>query len=127
MRYYESFDKLKEKVSETYSSIAMLLEKFGWDFFSEDGANKVEAYAILDDAFQIADSLEDLAKIIAGEVYKLEKGIQACRESRLPSAPKDAEEKNEVLKLLVKYIRHNLDEDLWKDYTEFDHAHTRGC
>lgn len=119
---YMSFNELKENASDIYSSITQLLEKFDWDFFSEDGQNKIEAYAILDDCFQIADDLQELVKYVADEIHKL------GREVREAASEKDAAEKKEVVKYLVRYIRHNCEEELWIDYEEFDHSHyKRGC
>ena len=117
---YMSFQELKDSVSETYSSIAQLLEKFDWGFFSEDGQNKIEAYAILDDAFNAADDHNDLVKIVSNEVAKLKKEMDTA-------TPEEAVEKKEVVKLLVKYIRHNLEEDFWKDYPEYDKKNAGGC
>lgn len=119
-RYYDSFQKLKENVSETYSSIAQLLEKFDWGFFSEDGQNKIETYAILDDAFNFASDFHDLVKFVSNEISKLESEIKTA-------TPEDAAEKTEVIKLLAQYIRHNLEEELWQDYPEFDKKHAGGC
>lgn len=119
---YMSFQELKDSVSETYSSIAQLLEKFDWGFFSEDGQNKIEAYAILDDCFRIADDLQELVKYVADEIVKLGK------EAREAGSEKDADEKKEVIKYLARYIRHNCEEELWIDYEEFDLSHyKRGC
>lgn len=119
---YMSFQELKDSVSETYSSIAQLLEKFDWGFFSEDGQNKIETYAILDDCFRIADDLNELVKYVADEIHKL------GREVREAASEKDASEKKEVVKYLARYIRHNCEEELWIDYEEFDHSHyKRGC
>lgn len=119
---YMSFKELKDSVSETYSSIAQLLEKFDWGFFSEDGQNKIEVYAILDDCFRIADDLEELVKYVANEIAKLGK------EAREAASEKDAAEKKEVVKYLARYIRHNCEEELWIDYEAFDHSHyKRGC
>lgn len=124
-RYYDSFRKLKESVADTYGNMAMLLEKFDWSFFSEDGQNKIEAYAILDDAFNLADDKKELVQIVAGEVRKLEKKVE---ESRNAGSDKDADDSNAVLKLLVKYIRHNLDEEFWDEYSEFNIKHYHvGC
>lgn len=124
-RHYDSFEKLKENVSETYGSIVQLLEKFDWGFFSEEGQLKVETYAILDECFDIADDLEELVWYVSDEIGKLEKEIKKYREAL---SLNNADEKNEVLKLLVRYIRHNLEEELWIDYEEFDHNHyKRGC
>lgn len=122
---YMSFKELKENVSETYASIAQLLEKFDWGFFSEDGQNKIETYAILDDCFNIADDLKDLAYRVADEIIKLEKEIKSFIEA---GNQKDADEKKEVVKLLVRYIRHNLEEEIWEEHSEFDYNHyKRGC
>lgn len=121
-RDYMSFNELKESVTETYSSIAQLLEKFDWGFFSEDGQNKIEVYAILDDCFRFADDLNDLVKCVADEIGKLDKEIREA------ASEKDAAEKKEVVKYLARYIRHNCEEELWIDYKEFDHSHyKRGC
>ena len=109
-RHYDSFDKLKENVSETYASIAQLLEKFDWEFFSEDGAKKIEAYEILDDAFRFASDHNDLVKYVAGQVYEMANTVA----------------KEEVVVYLVKYIRHNLAEEFWQDYSEFN-LFKRGC
>ena len=119
---YMSFQELKDSVSETYSSIAQLLEKFDWGFFSEDGQNKIEVYAILDDCFRIADDLEELVKYVADEIGKLGMEVLAA------DSKKDADDKKEVIKHLSRYIRHNCEEELWIDYKEFDLSHyRRGC
>lgn len=124
-RYYDSFDKLKENVVETYGSIAQLLEKFDWGFFSEDGQNKIEAYEILDDCFHIADDLKELAYWVADRIIKLEKEIKSYSEA---GKQKDADEKKEIVKYLVRYIRFNLAEEIWEEHSEFDHNHyKRGC
>lgn len=115
---YKSFKELKEDVSETYANIAQLLEKFGWDFFSVDGQNKVEAYAILDDCFRISRSIESLIDNVADEICKLEKEM----------TPDDAAEKKEVIKLLANYIVENVADELTDGRREFDRNHrTRGC
>ena len=120
-RYYDSFQKLKENVSETYGNIAMLIEKFDWGFFSEEGQNKIEAYAILDDAFMFAADFRDLVQFVSNEISKLEGEIKTAK-------PEDAAEKREVIKLLAKYIRNNLEDDLWQDFPAFDKNHAeRGC
>ena len=116
---YMSFQELKDSVSETYSSIAQLLEKFDWGFFSEDGQNKIEVYAILDDCFLIADDLEELVKFVVDEIVKLEK------EAREAGSRKDEDDKKAVIKHLTRYIRHNCEESLWIDYEEFDLNHYR--
>ena len=124
-RYYDSFRKLRESVADTYGNMAMLLEKFDWGFFSEEGQNKIEAYAILDDAFELDADKKELVQIVAGEVHKLEKKIKEYREA---GSEKDAEDSNAVLKLLVKYIRHNLDEEIWEEYPDFNIKHYHvGC
>ena len=119
---YMSFKELKDSVNETYSNIAQLLEKFDWGFFSEDGQNKIETYAILDDCFRIADDLEELVRYVSDEIVKL------AKEAREAGSQKDEDEKKEVIKHLARYIRHNCEEDLWIDYEEFDLRHyRRGC
>ena len=118
---YKSFKELKEEVSETYDSMAMLLEKFDWNLFSADGQNKVEAYAILDDNFRIARDIESLIDYVADEICKLEKEIKTA-------TPEDAAEKKEVIKLLANYIVDNCDDELTDGRSEFDYNHRkRGC
>ena len=116
-RCYDSFEKLKESVSETYSSIAQLLEKFGWEFFSEDGQIKIEAYKILDDCFRISDDLEELVKYVSDEIVKLKKEAQETE------TLKAEDEKKAIIKHLYRYIRFNVHVDYWNDYPTFN----RGC
>lgn len=118
---YKSFKELKEEVTETYASIAQLLEKFDWNLFSADGQNKIEAYAILDDCFRIARDIESLIDAVADEICKLEKEIKTAN-------PEDAAEKKEVIKILANYIVDNCDDELTDGRREFDRNHrTRGC
>lgn len=118
---YKSFKELKEEVSETYDSMAMLLEKFDWNLFSADGQNKIEAYAILDDCFREARDIESLIDYVADEICKLEKEIQEA-------TPEDAAEKKEVIKLLANYIVENVADELTDGRREFDLNHRkRGC
>ena len=115
---YKSFKELKEEVSETYASIAQVLEKFGWDLFSADGQNKVEAYAILDDCFRISRSIESLIDNVADEICKLEKEM----------TPDDAADKKAVIRILANYIVDNVADELTDGRREFDYNHRkRGC
>lgn len=124
VKYYDNYEWMKMKENETFDSIEQLLEKFGWSFFSEDGANKAEAHTILHDCFELAAARDELVKAVAEEIGKLEKEIKLYREA----GTQGADDKNEVLKYLVRYIRLNCEEELWKEYPEFDYNHyKRGC
>ncbi|MGN0999735.1 MAG: hypothetical protein ACI4PO_09305 [Faecousia sp.] len=123
-RDYKSFNELRDSVSDTYSSMAQLLEKFDWGFFSEDGCNKIEVYSTLNDNFLDADDKTELVKIVAGEIDEREKSIKHLREKGASHFLKEIKEKNEVIKYLAKYIRHNCERELWADYPEFDYNHS---
>lgn len=112
---YHRFKSLKENVSETYGSMAQLLEKFDWGFFSADACNQIEAYEVLNEAFGFSDDGKELVSYIANEIVKLKQKA------------KDGDDR-EVIKYLVKYIRHNFPEELWIEYQEFNLPHLhRGC
>lgn len=112
---YHRFKSLKENVSETYGSMAQLLEKFDWGFFTNDACNQIQAYEVLNDAFGFADDGKELVSYVANEIVKLKQKA------------KDADDR-EVIKYLVKYIRFNFPEDLWDEHPEFNHSHLcRGC
>lgn len=112
---YHRFQSLKENVSETYGSMAQLLEKFGWSFFSADACNQIEAYEVLDDAFKASADGEELVGYVANEI------------GQLKQKAKDGDDR-EVIKHLVKYVRDNFPEELWDEYAEFNLSHLRrGC
>lgn len=125
MGRYIDFEDLKKGVQETWSSMALLLEKFGWGFFTDEAAIQVEAYETLNEAFQLADDSNDFVKLICDEIDKLEKKIKLRREV---NSNDEADDFNALLKYLVKYIRFNFREYLWFEYPEFDHSHSVwGC
>ena len=108
------FMKQKEEVAETYDSMAQLVEKFDWDFFTDDACNQITAYEALHDAFKKASGSEDLVNRVANEISRLKR--------------KADDDDREVIKHLVKYIRDNFSEDLWDQHTEFNLSHLRrGC
>lgn len=124
----ESFWSLRKSATQIYASMEQLLEEFDWSIFTEEGAVKCEAYGILDNAFRFANDKADLVKIVADEIADLEHDIKEARENGSQENLEEAEHLNEVLKYLVKYIRHNCEDELWEDYPEFDHNHyKRGC
>ena len=123
----ESFWSLRESATAIYSSMEQLIEEFDWDIFTDEGAVKCEAYGILDDAFRCSDSKTDLVKAVAGEIAGLVKEIKEARENGSSENLEDAAHAAEIVKYLVKYIRHNCEDELWEEYPEFDHNHyTRG-
>ena len=125
MARYSDFEDLKKNVQDTWSSMALLLEKFGWGFFTDEAAIQVEAYETLNEAFQLADDSTDFVELISDEIDKLEKKIKTCRAI---SNKDDADDYNTQLMYLVKYIRFNFRDYLWLDYPEFDHNHfVWGC
>lgn len=112
---YHRFNSLKENVSETYGSMAQLLEKFDWGFFTDDACNQIEAYEILNEAFEFSADSKDLVKHVAEKIADLKEKA------------KDVDD-FDVIKYLVKYIRFNFHPELWDEYPEFNHSHlTRGC
>ena len=122
---YQTFDELKKNVSEVYASIAHLLEKFDWGFFSEEGSIKVEVYEILDDCFRISTDKTELALFVSTEIHKLDKGAKELREA---GSLQEAEEKSKIVRYLARYIRHNCEEEHWSYMTAFDYNHyKRGC
>lgn len=109
------FKSLKENVSETYGSMAQLIEKFDWGFFTNDASNQIQAYEVLDEAFGFSDDGNELVRYVANEI------------SGLKQKAKDADD-YEVIKYLVKYIRFNFPEELWDEYENFNLSHLhRGC
>ena len=125
MARYTDFEDQKKNVKETWSSMALLLEKFDWKFFTEEAAIQVEAYEILDDAFDFADDSADFVKLISDEIDKLEEKIKLQRKV---GSKTDADDSNALLKYLVKYVHFNFPEDLWKESPEFDNNHyVWGC
>ena len=125
MARYSDFEDLKKNVQETWSSMALLLEKFGWGFFTDEAAIQVEAYETLADAFELADDSYNFVTLVSDEISKLEKKIKIRRENH---SKDEADDYNALLKYLVKYIRFNFREYIWIDYPEFDHNHfVWGC
>lgn len=122
-KHYDSFDELQKSVQETYNSFVTLIEKFDYDFLSKEGGLMYDVYYLLDDAFNGSCDKEDLVKAVAGEITTLKAHIKHHREANTPADLEEAEELNETIKYLVKYIRFNCEESLWESYTEFDHTH----
>lgn len=125
MARYEDYEDLKKSVQKTWSSMALLLEKFGWSFFTDEAATQVEVYEILAEAFELADDSYNFVTLVSDEIKKLEKKIKLRREA---NSKDEADDFNAQLKYLVKYIRFNFREYIWIDYPEFDHNHfVWGC
>ena len=115
MAKHDDFFELQKEVKETWDSIAVLLEKFDWGFFTNDACNQIQAYEVLNEAFGFSDDSKELVSYVANEIVKLKQKA------------KDADDR-EVIKYLVKYIRFNFPEELWDEHTEFNHSHLcRGC
>lgn len=112
---YRDFKGLKEDVSETYESMAQLVEKFDWGFFTDEACNQIRAYEVLADIFKRVYDSEDLVDRVANEI------------SWLKGKVKDDDDR-EVIKNLVKYVRENFSDELWDQHAEFNLSHLhRGC
>lgn len=112
---YSEFQSLKAEALETYDSMAQLLEKFGWNFFTEEASHQIEAYELLDDGYKFAGDANEMVRFVANQI------------GRLKEEAKDADDR-EVIKYLVRYIRDNYPDELWDEYQVFNLSHLhRGC
>jgi len=121
MASYEDFRALKKDVEETWDSIAQLLEKFDWDFFSASGSVQAQGYELLDDAFKASFTKEEVAAYIANEVAVIKKRINNTQ---------NQERADELLAIgnwLINYIRENFEEEITSDHPEFSLSYLRGC
>lgn len=121
MARYDDFRALKKDVEETWDSIAQLLEKFDWDFFSASGSVQAQGYELLDDAFKASFTKEEVAAYMANEVAVIKNRIKNTQ---------NQERAAELLAIgnwLIDYIRENFEDEITNDYSEFTHAYLRGC
>lgn len=121
MAEHDEFFALLKEVKETWDSIAVLLEKFGWDFFSEAGAVKAQAYEILDDAFRASHSKEEVASYVANEIYVIKNRIKNTDNQER------AEEHRAIGNCLIEYIIDNFEEEITSDHSELTRSYLRGC
>ena len=120
MSRYKDFNRLANDVEETWGSIAQLLEKFDWDFFSDSGAVQAQGYEILDDAFNASCTMEEVAAYVANEVYV----IKTRRKNT-----QNSERSAELLAIgnwLIEYILANFEEEIVQNHTEFTRSYLRG-
>lgn len=121
MARYEDFKALKRDAEGTWDSIAQLLEKFDWDFFSASGAVQAQGYELLDDAFKASFTKEEVAAYIANEVAVIKNRIKNTQ---------NQERASELLAIgnwLIDYIRKNFEDEITSDHPEFSRTYLRGC
>ena len=116
----DDFKTLEKDVTERWDSIELLLDKFGWDFFSDSGAVTAQGYELLDDAFTASLTKEEVAAYIANEVSV----IKSRRENT-----QNTERSAELLAIgdwLIDYIRANFEDEITNNYPQFTHTYLRG-
>lgn len=121
MSGYANFDKLEKDVAERWDSIAQLLEKFDWDFFSDSGAVIAQGYEILDDAFKASLAKEEVAARVATEIAVIKNRRKNTQ---------NTERSAELLAVgdwLIDYICENFEDEITNDCPQFSHAYLRGC
>lgn len=121
MAKHDDFFELQKEVKETWDGIAVLLEKFDWDFFSEAGSIKAQGYEILDDAFRACNTKEAVAAYVANEVYVIKNRIKNTENQAR------ADELKAIGNYLVDYMIENFEEKILSDHSELTRAYLRGC
>lgn len=120
MARYEDFKTLQKDVEETWDSIAQLLEKFDWDFFSDSGAATAQGYELLDDAFKASGTKEEVAAYVANEVSVIKSRVKNTQ---------NKERGDELLAIgnwLINYICENFEEEFVSEHREFSRTYLRG-
>lgn len=121
MSRYKDFNSLANNVEETWGSIAQLLEKFDWDFFSDSGAVQAQGYELLEDAFRDSSTKEEVAAYVANQVAVIKNRRKNTQHT---------ERSAELLAVgnwLIEYIHANFEEEITKDHPELLRSYLRGC
>lgn len=115
------FHELYEEVTEAWKSVEVLIDKFGWDFFSESGAIAAQGYELLDDAFQAGITKEDVAAYIANEVAVIKARIKNTENKE------KADELRAIGNWLIGYINRKFEEEIISDHPALATSYLRGC
>ena len=105
---YKSFEDLRKKVEDKYEAFAGVER----EYLNDKGKFMYEVYDSLDDCFRMADNKAELVQIIRSEIADLLKPVWY----RSP----EIEEMNEkVAEKLRRYVRWNIEKELWESIPEF--------
>lgn len=121
MAKYDDFRDLQKVVKETWNSFEVLLEKFGWDFFSESGAIAAQGYEILDDAFQACNTKKEVAAYVANEISVIKNRIKNTENKER------AAELRTIGNWLIGYSSVIFEEEIISDLPELNPYYLRGC
>lgn len=107
-RKYKSFEDLRKKVFEKYE-IFSAVER---EYLNDKGKFMYEVYDALDDCFRFADSKEELVEVISKEIAELLKPVWY-------RSPEVDEMNKKVAEKLRRYVRWNIEKELWENIPEF--------
>lgn len=105
---YKSFEDLRKKVFNEYQT----LNAVDREYLNEKGKFMYEVYDTLDDCFRFSDSKEELVEVISKEIVDLLK-VRWYR-----SFEKEEEDKK-IAEKLRRYVRWNIEKELWENIPEF--------
>lgn len=121
MAKYDDFRELHEEVTETWKSVEVLIDKFGWDFFSKVGAIAAQGYELLDDAFRDCTTKKEVAAYMANEIAVIKKRFKNT------SNKERADELMAIGNWLIGYINRKFEEEIISDLPELNPSYLRGC
>lgn len=104
----KNFDEIRKHVEEQFDIFA----KIEWGYLNEEGIVVRRTYGELIDILEFVDNLKDL-------VYEVDRVIFDLTHPVGYVYIDTSIERNKVAEKLRKYIRWNVDNELWETYPEF--------